>query len=112
MTDVTRILSQIEQGDPASAERLLPLVYEELRKLAAAKLATEKPVQTLQPLFLPGHKGEVASLVISPNSRWLVSGGGEVDMTARLWDRSFRVVLFVVLTEAETNRIKYKVRPI
>ena len=39
MTDVTQILSQIEQGDPSAAEGLLPLVYEELRKLAAAKLA-------------------------------------------------------------------------
>src|SRR6476619_6071135 len=48
MSDVTRILSQIEQGDPKAAEQLLPLVYEELRKLAAAKLAQEKPGQTLQ----------------------------------------------------------------
>jgi len=48
MTDVTRILSQIEGGDPAAAELLLPLVYDELRKLAAAKLAQEKPGQTLQ----------------------------------------------------------------
>ena len=48
MTDVTQILSQIEQGDPSAAEQLLPLVYAELRKLAAAKLAQEKPGQTLQ----------------------------------------------------------------
>ena len=48
MTDVTQILSQIEQGDPSAAEQLLPLVYDELRKLAAAKLAQEKPGQTLQ----------------------------------------------------------------
>src|SRR6476659_8185253 len=48
MSDVTRILSQIEQGDPVAAERLLPLVYDELRKLAAAKLAHENPGQTLQ----------------------------------------------------------------
>ena len=48
MTDVTRILSRIESGDPSAAEQLLPLVYEELRKLAAAKLAQEKPGQTLQ----------------------------------------------------------------
>ncbi len=47
MNDVTQILSQIESGDPAAAEQLLPLVYEELRKLAAAKLAHEKPGQTL-----------------------------------------------------------------
>lgn len=48
MSEVTRILSRIESGDPAAAEQLLPLVYEELRKLAAAKLAQEKPGQTLQ----------------------------------------------------------------
>src|SRR5688572_11022325 len=48
MADVTRILSQIESGDPAAAEQLLPLVYDELRKLAAARLAHEKPGQTLQ----------------------------------------------------------------
>ena len=48
MSDVTRILSQIESGDPQAAEQLLPLVYDELRRLAAAKLAHEKPGQTLQ----------------------------------------------------------------
>src|SRR5687768_13547154 len=48
MSDVTTVLSQIEAGDPAAAEQLLPLVYDELRKLAGAKLAYEKPGQTLQ----------------------------------------------------------------
>lgn len=48
MSDVTRILSQIDDGDPQAAEKLLPLVYDELRKLAAARLANEKPGQTLQ----------------------------------------------------------------
>src|SRR5438270_8225626 len=48
MTDVTRILSAIEQGDAHAAEQLLPLVYDELRKLAAQKLAQEKPGQTLE----------------------------------------------------------------
>jgi RNA polymerase sigma factor (TIGR02999 family) len=48
MTDVTRILLAIEQGNPKAAEQLLPLVYEELRKLAAQKLAHEKPGETLQ----------------------------------------------------------------
>src|SRR3954453_8743388 len=48
MSDVTRILSQIEQGEPQGSEKLLPLVYDELRKLAAIKLAQEKPGQTLQ----------------------------------------------------------------
>ena len=48
MSDVTRILSQIESGDPSAAGQLLPLIYEQLRSLAAAKLAQEKPGQTLQ----------------------------------------------------------------
>src|SRR5260370_192444 len=48
MNEVTRILSAIDQGDPHAAEQLLPLVYEELRQLAAQKLAQEKPGQTLQ----------------------------------------------------------------
>jgi RNA polymerase sigma factor (TIGR02999 family) len=48
MTDVTRVLSAIEQGDPRAAEQLLPLVYDELRELAARKLAHERPGQTLQ----------------------------------------------------------------
>jgi RNA polymerase sigma factor (TIGR02999 family) len=48
MSDVTRILSAVEHGDPGAAEQLLPLVYDELRKLAAAHLAREQPGQTLQ----------------------------------------------------------------
>ena len=48
MSDVTRILSQIESGDPIAAEQLLPLVYEELRRLATDRLRQEKPGQTLQ----------------------------------------------------------------
>ena len=52
MTDATRILSAIEQGDSNAAEQLLPLVYDELRRLAAQRLAQEKPGQTLQPTAL------------------------------------------------------------
>jgi RNA polymerase sigma factor (TIGR02999 family) len=52
MSEVTEILHAIEIGDPLAADRLLPLVYEELRKLAAAHLANEKPGQTLQPTAL------------------------------------------------------------
>ena len=48
MSEVTRILSAIDQGDPHAADQLLPLVYDELRKLAAQRLALEKPGQTLQ----------------------------------------------------------------
>jgi RNA polymerase sigma factor (TIGR02999 family) len=52
MSEVTRILSAIDQGDPSAAEQLLPLVYDELRQLAAQKLAHESPGQTLRPTAL------------------------------------------------------------
>jgi RNA polymerase sigma factor (TIGR02999 family) len=52
MSDVTRILNAIEHGDPHAAEELLPLVYEQLRELAAHKMAREAPGQTLQPTAL------------------------------------------------------------
>jgi RNA polymerase sigma factor (TIGR02999 family) len=52
MSDVTRILSALEQGDPQAAAQLLPLVYDELRQLASQRLAQEKPGQTLQPTAL------------------------------------------------------------
>ena len=69
MNDVTRILSAIEQGDPAAAEQLLPLVYEELRELAAARLAHEKPGLTLQATALV-HEAYLR-LVGAPNEqRW------------------------------------------
>jgi RNA polymerase sigma factor (sigma-70 family) len=52
MSHITRILSQLDSGDPAAADQLLPLVYDELRQMAAAKLARERPGQTLQPTAL------------------------------------------------------------
>ena len=52
MSDVTQILDRVQQGDPKAADELLPLVYEELRKLAAHKMAHEAPGQTLQPTAL------------------------------------------------------------
>ncbi len=69
MSDVTRILSQIEAGDPSAAEQLLPLVYEELRKLAAAKLAQEKPGQTLQATALV-HEAYVRLVDTEKLQRW------------------------------------------
>ena len=71
MSDVTRILSQIEQGDPQAAEQLLPLVYDELRKLAAAKLAQEKPGQTLQATALV-HEAYLR--LVKPGARSQESG--------------------------------------
>ncbi|HYA79045.1 MAG TPA: ECF-type sigma factor [Candidatus Nitrosopolaris sp.] len=52
MSDVTRVLESIQKGDPQAADELLPLVYGELRKLAASKMANEAPNQTLQPTAL------------------------------------------------------------
>src|SRR6516164_7354164 len=52
MSDVTHILSAIEHGDPHAAEQLLPLVYDELRKLAALQLAHDRPGETLNPTVL------------------------------------------------------------
>ena len=52
MNDVTQILERVQQGDPSAADELLPLVYEELRRLAAHKMARETPGQTLQPTAL------------------------------------------------------------
>jgi RNA polymerase sigma factor (TIGR02999 family) len=69
MSEVTRILDAIEQGDPKAADRLLPLVYEELRKLAACKMANEAPGQTLQPTALV-------------HEAWLRLGGSD----GQVWD--------------------------
>lgn len=69
MSDVTRILSQIEAGDPQAAEKLLPLVYDELRKLAAAKLAQEKPGQTLQATALV-HEAYVRLVDGNGSEKW------------------------------------------
>jgi RNA polymerase sigma factor (TIGR02999 family) len=69
MTDVTRILSAIEQGDPHAAEQLLPLVYDELRKLAAQKLAQEKPGQTLQATALV-HEAYLRLVDTDPAQHW------------------------------------------
>lgn len=69
MADVTQILSQIEQGDPSAAEQLLPLVYDELRKLAAAKLAQEKPGQTLQATALV-HDAYIRLVDVEKAQHW------------------------------------------
>jgi RNA polymerase sigma factor (TIGR02999 family) len=69
MTDVTRILLDIEQGDTQAAEQLLPLVYEELRKLASQKLAHEKPGQTLQATALV-HEAYLRLVGGEPDQHW------------------------------------------
>ncbi len=69
MSDVTRILSEIESGNPQAAEKLLPLVYDELRKLAAAKLAQEKPGQTLQATALV-HDAYIRLVDVEKAQHW------------------------------------------
>ena len=69
MSDVTRILSQIESGDPSAAEQLLPLVYNDLRQLAAAKLAEEKPGQTLQATALV-HDAYIRLVDVEKAQHW------------------------------------------
>jgi RNA polymerase sigma factor (TIGR02999 family) len=69
MNDVTRILSAIEQGDPHAAEQLLPLVYDELRKLAAQRLAQEQPGQTLQGTALV-HEAYLRLVGTDPEQPW------------------------------------------
>src|SRR5881227_3045532 len=78
MNDVTRILSAIAQGDPRAAEQLLPLVYDELRQLAAQKLAHEKPGQTLQATALV-HEAYLR-LVARPDG---ASGGADLNWEGR-----------------------------
>jgi len=78
MSDITRILLQMEEGDPRAAEKLLPLVYDELRKLAAAKLGKEKPGQTLQATALVHEV--FLRLVATPDGQ---SGGAEQQWDGR-----------------------------
>ena len=69
MPDVTQILSAIEQGEAGAAEQLLPLVYDELRKLAAAKMAQEKPGQTLQATALV-HEAYIRLVDVDKAQHW------------------------------------------
>ena len=69
MSDVSRILDLIQQGAPSASEKLLPLVYDELRKLAAAKLAQEKAVQTLQATALV-HEAYIRLVGPGPDQKW------------------------------------------
>jgi RNA polymerase sigma factor (TIGR02999 family) len=69
MTDVTRILSTIERGDPQASERLFPLVYKELRRLAARKMAQENPGQTLQATALV-HEAYLKLVEVEKAQHW------------------------------------------
>src|SRR5262249_27770382 len=69
MNEVTRIITAIEQGDPHAAAQLLPLVYDELRRLASQKLAQEKPGQTLQATALV-HEAYLRLVGTAPEKPW------------------------------------------
>src|SRR6476646_8181958 len=69
MKNITQILGQIESGDPSAAEQLLPLLYEELRKLAAANLAQENPGQTLQATALV-HEAYIRLVDVEQVQHW------------------------------------------
>jgi RNA polymerase sigma factor (TIGR02999 family) len=73
MSDVTRILSAIEQGDPGAASQLLPLIYDELRKLAAQKMAHEQPGQTLEATALV-HEAYLRLVGDEPKKPWAGRG--------------------------------------
>jgi hypothetical protein len=87
MNDVTRVLSAIDQGDPRAAEQLLPLVYDELRKLAAQRLAHEKPGQTLQ---APALVHEACLRLVDP---------GESDPGTMVWCNLFPALGGLVIGE-------------
>jgi RNA polymerase sigma factor (TIGR02999 family) len=98
MSEVTRILSAIEQGDPSAAEQLLPLVYDELRQLAAQKLAQEKPGQTLQ----------ATALVHEAYLRLVATPSGESADAGPQWDS--RGHFFAAAAEAMRRILVEKAR--
>jgi len=103
MSDVSRILSAIEQGDPGAAEQLLPLVYDELRKLAAQRLAHEKPGQTLDATSLV-HEAYLR-LVANPGP---ASPGRESGESIAHWDH--RGHFFAAAAEAMRRILVEKAR--
>src|SRR5262245_21608463 len=99
MSDVTRILSAIERGDPAAAAQLLPVVYDELRKLAAGYLADEKPGQTLQPTALV-HEAYVRLVGPGPDQHW----GGRTHFFAAAAEAMRRILLDAARRKSRRKR--------
>jgi RNA polymerase sigma factor (TIGR02999 family) len=99
MKDVTQVLSAIERGDPHAAEQLLPLVYDELRKLAAAYLVDEKPGQTLQPTALV-HEAYVRLVGPAPDQHW----GGRAHFFAAAAEAMRRILLDVARRKGRRKR--------
>jgi hypothetical protein len=118
MSDVTRILSAIEQGDPHAARQLLPLVYDELRKLAAAKLAQEKPGQTLDATALV-HEAYLRLVDAEKVERWDSRGLGELRQLVALQKREVKraeqldepmTVPIADVTGKEIGRLEARIR--
>src|SRR5215475_14448234 len=99
MSEVTRILSAIEQDDPSAAGQLLPLVYDELRKLAAVQLADEKPGQTLQPTALV-HEAYVRLVGPDPDRNW----GGRAHFFAAAAEAMRRILIDVARRKSRRKR--------
>src|SRR5262245_29061854 len=106
MPDVTRLLSAIEAGDPEAAPELLPLIYDELRKLAAAHLADEKPGQTLQPTALV-HEAYVRLIGPDPGQHW----GGRAHFFAAAAEAMRRVLLDAARRKGRRKRAGGMARP-
>jgi RNA polymerase sigma factor (TIGR02999 family) len=111
MSDVTQVLSQIEAGDPSAAEKLLPLVYEELRKLAAAKLAHEKPGQTLQAtalvheayLRLVGSAGSAEPVVQVDSEASFRRAGGTYDSRGHFFGAAAEAMRRILVDRARSR---------
>src|SRR4051812_20424588 len=88
MSDVTRILSAVEAGDPRAAEHLLPLVYDELRRLAARRIAGEGPGHTLHPTALV-HEAYLKLVGAAPQPPW----GGRVHFFAAAAEAMRRILI-------------------
>jgi RNA polymerase sigma factor (TIGR02999 family) len=99
MAEVTQILRAIEAGDPHAAAELLPLVYDELRKLAAAHLADEKPGQTLQPTALV-HEAYVRLVGSDPDRDW----GGRAHFFAAAAEAMRRILLDAARRKGRAKR--------
>jgi RNA polymerase sigma factor (TIGR02999 family) len=99
MPDVTQILSRIESGDPTAAEQLLPLVYDELRKLAGARLSHEKPGQTLQATALV-HEAYVRLVAGAADQKW----DGRAHFFAAAAEAMRRILIDAARTKASLKR--------
>src|SRR5690348_9422352 len=99
MSDVTRVLSAIDGGDPHAAEQLLPLVYQELRQLAAQKLAQEKPGQTLEATALV-HEAYLRLVDVEKAQHW----SSRVHFFAAAAEAMRRILIEGARSKARTKR--------